>query len=313
MKIIAKKPLLQAISCIKKKDFFDDLSLSDNAYFVKKLNLQLEDFYQKTNLKKAFIGRVKLLKSKFELFLSILQAIIYKKGKCSYSHSALADFIGVSRRTILRYFKILDDDPRYRVTKKHRKPSWVIFSCLSASLSVSDVTPSINIKNELSIKEHVSGLNARTCKKCKRTFKINEIFGRKCFCNMTSYEKWQFHTIRKRRNEEKMTRMIDAFRKMLNLPSIKRMDPMPLDNDSQPEYSSQEPKKGKAIPPSNGRANVNAYQLWEPPPEVYEDADTVMKNVAKGLNSPDFQAFVRLVGKDVANNYLRRMLDNKTK
>lgn len=88
---------------------------------------------------------------------------------------------------------------------------------------------------------------------------------------------------------------------------------MNFDNDSQPEYGLQTLKTGKAIPPSNGRANVNAYQVWKPKEEVQEDADTVLKNVSQGMHSPEFQAFVRLVGMDAANGYLRRMLENKIK
>lgn len=64
--------------------------------------------------------------------------------------------------------------------------------------------------------------------------------------------------------------------------------------------------------PSAARANVNAYQLWQPKPEVVEDAETVLQNVAKGINCSEYQAFVKLVGREVAHNYLRRILQNKT-
>ncbi len=74
------------------------------------------------------------------------------------------------------------------------------------------------------------------------------------------------------------------------------------DNESQPNY---QPK------PSKQRSNVSAYALWEPKEKLAENKDQLMMNVAKGLHSQEFENFVRLVGKEAATNYLRRMLQNK--
>jgi len=74
------------------------------------------------------------------------------------------------------------------------------------------------------------------------------------------------------------------------------------DNESQPSYEVQ---------PSKQRSNVSAYTKYTPPIEIHEEPEIVMANIAKGLHSPEFQAFVSLVGKDAASGYLRRVLNNK--
>jgi hypothetical protein len=68
------------------------------------------------------------------------------------------------------------------------------------------------------------------------------------------------------------------------------------ENDSQPDYK---PKRSEA------------YKVWAEKPPIVEDRQTVLINIAKGMNSPEFQTFVDLVGKDVAQNFLRRIIDNK--
>lgn len=77
--------------------------------------------------------------------------------------------------------------------------------------------------------------------------------------------------------------------------------------------SDPEAQPRHEVKPSSQRSNVNAYQRWEPKREIHEDADTVLKNVSAGMHSPEFQKFITLVGKDAANGYLRRMLENKTR
>lgn len=72
---------------------------------------------------------------------------------------------------------------------------------------------------------------------------------------------------------------------------------------SAPDSQPQREKKGKPA----------AYSTWQPNPEKYETKEQVMNNIAKGLNSHEFQEFVRLVGKEVAYSYIRRMLENKTR
>lgn len=69
------------------------------------------------------------------------------------------------------------------------------------------------------------------------------------------------------------------------------------ENDSQPDYKV--PKKSEA------------YRIWTEKPAIVEDRQTVLTNISKGMNSPEFQTFVDLVGKDVAQNFLRRIIDNK--
>jgi|GEM_PF-3966489 len=75
--------------------------------------------------------------------------------------------------------------------------------------------------------------------------------------------------------------------------------------------SDPEAQPRHEVQPSKQRSNVSAYTKYTPPIEIHEEPQTVMANIAKGLHSPEFQAFVSLVGKDAASGYLRRVLDNK--
>lgn len=80
----------------------------------------------------------------------------------------------------------------------------------------------------------------------------------------------------------------------------KRERSMEYEAEDQPQYTAikQTHKSG-------------AYQLWQPQPLKHETPEQVLTNVAQGVNTPEFQRFIALVGKDVARNYLKRILEAK--
>lgn len=75
--------------------------------------------------------------------------------------------------------------------------------------------------------------------------------------------------------------------------------------------SDPEAQPKHEVKSSNQRSNVSAYTTWRPQPEKQETKEQVMHNIAKGLHSSEFQQFVKLVGKDAATNYLKRILETK--
>lgn len=104
--------------------------MSDNAYYPRSKNTYKPSLSQDSIL---FVKKsTQEIYTRLQVFTFLIETIIRERGKCSYAHSSFAQILHVSRRTILRYMKVIEDDSRFKISKKYWCTNWITFSCLAA-------------------------------------------------------------------------------------------------------------------------------------------------------------------------------------